>query len=186
NRGIVEAFHGGIVTSTSLLANGAAFAGGVDAARSAPGLGIGVHLNLSDGPGLAAGPESLLWRRANSPSSFKRLATLSGLATAGPSLKFRCTPIPRPGAERAASTPPANAAPLASSEVLVTIPLWNASTMPRFTPSVHPRSSALTIRFFTACPTPLFSPVHWDSYLFARTQKFVPLTLFVLNSSMAR
>ncbi len=79
NRGIVEAFHHGIVTSTSLLANGAAFAGGVAAARSAPGLGVGVHLNLSDGPPIAdrelvtsllnqdgefaGGPESLLLRR---------------------------------------------------------------------------------------------------------------------------
>src|SRR3977135_13419 len=49
NRGILEAFHNGIVTSTSLLANGAAFAGGAEAARSAPGLGVGVHLNLSNG-----------------------------------------------------------------------------------------------------------------------------------------
>ncbi len=80
NRGILEAFHHGIVTSTSLLANGAAFAGGVEAARSAPGLGVGVHLNLSDGPPVAdrkivptllnrngefaGGPESLLFRRA--------------------------------------------------------------------------------------------------------------------------
>ena len=80
NRGIVEAFHHGIVTSTSLLTNGAAFAGGVEAARSAPGLGVGVHLNLSDGPPVAdretvtsllnndgefvGGPESLLLRRA--------------------------------------------------------------------------------------------------------------------------
>ena len=79
NRGIVEAFHHGIVTSASLLANGAAFALGVAAARSAPGLGIGVHLNLSDGPPVAdrktvrsllnghgefaGGPESLLLRR---------------------------------------------------------------------------------------------------------------------------
>ncbi len=79
NRGIVEAFHHGIVTSTSLLANSAAFAGGVEAARSAPGLGVGVHLNLSDGPPVAnretvttllddggkfaGGPESLLLRR---------------------------------------------------------------------------------------------------------------------------
>jgi len=79
NRGILEAFHHGIVTSTSLLANGAAFAGGVEAARS-PGLGVGVHLNLSDGPPIAdretvttllnddgefaGGPESLLLRRA--------------------------------------------------------------------------------------------------------------------------
>ncbi len=80
NRGILEAFHHGIVTSTSLLANGAAFAGGVEAAHSAPGLGVGVHLNLSDGPptadretvttllnddgAFAGGPESLLLRRA--------------------------------------------------------------------------------------------------------------------------
>ena len=80
NRGILEAFHHGIVTSTSLLANGAAFAGGVEAARSAPGLGVGVHLNLSNGPPIAdretvstllndggefaGGPESLLLRRA--------------------------------------------------------------------------------------------------------------------------
>jgi len=80
NHGIVEAFHRGIVTSASLLANGAAFAEGVDVARSAPGLGVGVHLNLSDGPPVAdpesvasllngdgefaGGPESLLLRRA--------------------------------------------------------------------------------------------------------------------------
>ncbi len=80
NRGILEAFHHGIVTSTSLLANGAAFAAAVEAARSTPGLGVGVHLNLSDGPPVAeretvtsllnddgefaGGPESLLLRRA--------------------------------------------------------------------------------------------------------------------------
>src|SRR6266478_9087095 len=79
NRGIVEAFHRGIVTSTSLLANGGAFAGAVEAARSAPGLGVGLHLNLSDGLPVAnpesvasllnrdgefsGGPESLLLRR---------------------------------------------------------------------------------------------------------------------------
>lgn len=80
NRGIVEAFRNGIVTSTSLLANGAAFAGGVGMAQVARGLGVGVHLNLSDGTPLAdretvtsllnnegefaGGPESLLLRRA--------------------------------------------------------------------------------------------------------------------------
>jgi chitin disaccharide deacetylase len=80
NRGIVEAFRHGIVTSTSLLANGAAFAGAVEAARSAPALGVGVHLNLSDGLPVADPetvtsllndegefanrPESLLLRRA--------------------------------------------------------------------------------------------------------------------------
>ncbi len=49
NRGIAEAHRNGIVTSASLLANGAAFASGVEMARTTPGLGVGVHLNLSDG-----------------------------------------------------------------------------------------------------------------------------------------
>ena len=78
NRGIAEAHRSGIVTSASLLANGSAFADGVKTARELPGLGVGVHLNLSDGPPTApaeqvksllneeaefsGGPESLLLR----------------------------------------------------------------------------------------------------------------------------
>jgi hopanoid biosynthesis associated protein HpnK len=78
NRGIAEAHRSGIVTSTSLLANGCAFADGVKTASELPGLGVGVHLNLSDGGPTAAadqvqsllneegkfagGPESLLLR----------------------------------------------------------------------------------------------------------------------------
>lgn len=50
NRGIVEAHQKGLVTSTSLLANGRAFAAAAEISRSYPALGIGVHLNLSDGP----------------------------------------------------------------------------------------------------------------------------------------
>src|ERR1700751_1771878 len=53
NRGIAEAHRNGIVTSASLLANGAAFASGVELARSTPRLGVGVHLNLSDGEPVA-------------------------------------------------------------------------------------------------------------------------------------
>ena len=53
NRGIAEAHRNGIVTSASLLANGAAFASGVELARATPGLGVGVHLNLSDGEPVA-------------------------------------------------------------------------------------------------------------------------------------
>ena len=80
NRGIAEAHRNGIVTSASLLANGSALASGVEVARSVPGLGVGVHLNLSDGPPVAArelvtslvndrgefegGPENLLLRVA--------------------------------------------------------------------------------------------------------------------------
>ncbi|MBZ5527828.1 MAG: ChbG/HpnK family deacetylase [Acidobacteriia bacterium] len=50
NRGIGEAHRRGILTSASLLANGPAFASAVELARAEPALGIGVHLNLSDGP----------------------------------------------------------------------------------------------------------------------------------------
>jgi len=75
NRGIAEAFHRGIVTSTSLLANGAAFAGAVELARATPGLGVGVHLNLSDG-GPVAQPEAvanLVGRDAKFAGGPKRL-----------------------------------------------------------------------------------------------------------------
>jgi predicted glycoside hydrolase/deacetylase ChbG (UPF0249 family) len=53
NRGIAEAHRNGIVTSASLLANGTAFASGVELARTTPALGVGVHLNLSDGEPVA-------------------------------------------------------------------------------------------------------------------------------------
>jgi predicted glycoside hydrolase/deacetylase ChbG (UPF0249 family) len=53
NRGIAEAHRNGIVTSASLLANGAAFGSAVELARTTPALGVGVHLNLSDGEPVA-------------------------------------------------------------------------------------------------------------------------------------
>jgi hopanoid biosynthesis associated protein HpnK len=53
NRGIAEAHRNGIVTSASLLANGEAFAEAVELARATSGLGVGVHLNLNDGPPVA-------------------------------------------------------------------------------------------------------------------------------------
>jgi hopanoid biosynthesis associated protein HpnK len=78
NRGIAEAHRSGIVTSASLLANGLAFEDGVKTARELPELGVGVHLNLSDGTPtapadqvesllnvkgeFAGGPENLLLR----------------------------------------------------------------------------------------------------------------------------
>jgi chitin disaccharide deacetylase len=49
NQGIAEAYRGGLVTSASLLANGRAFTSALELARSNPELGVGVHLNLSNG-----------------------------------------------------------------------------------------------------------------------------------------
>jgi predicted glycoside hydrolase/deacetylase ChbG (UPF0249 family) len=58
NRAIVDAHHTGIVTSTSLLANGCAFEHAAALAREVSSLGIGVHLTLTEGlpvaPGVAA------------------------------------------------------------------------------------------------------------------------------------
>ena len=81
NRGIAEAHRKGLVTSTSLLANGRAFASALEVVCANPALGVGVHLNLSDGPPTAKleqvqglvnatglledGPESLLLRIAS-------------------------------------------------------------------------------------------------------------------------
>jgi len=49
NRAIIECHVCGIVTSTSILANGVAFEPAVAAAKAHANLGVGVHLNLSEG-----------------------------------------------------------------------------------------------------------------------------------------
>ncbi len=46
NEGIVRAFRDGIVTSTSVMANGQAFEHAVELYRHSPGLDLGVHLTL--------------------------------------------------------------------------------------------------------------------------------------------
>ena len=53
NRGILDAYRDGIVTSTTLLANGMAFESAVAAGKQFHRLGIGVHLNLSEGEPVA-------------------------------------------------------------------------------------------------------------------------------------
>jgi chitin disaccharide deacetylase len=91
NRGIAEAHRNGIVTSASLLANGEAFAEAVELARDAGGLGIGVHLNLNDGPPVApresvpslvndagafeGGPDGLLLKIATRGLSLREVET---------------------------------------------------------------------------------------------------------------
>ncbi len=88
NRGIADAHRRGLVMSTSLLANGRAFASAILTAQANPGLGVGVHLNLSDGPSVApasavksllsetgeldGGPESLLLRIAQAQPTSRR------------------------------------------------------------------------------------------------------------------
>lgn len=49
NHAVCRAFEKGILTSTSLMAGGAAFEEAVSIARTIPGIGIGVHLTLVGG-----------------------------------------------------------------------------------------------------------------------------------------
>lgn len=66
NRGIIEAHTGGILTATTLMANGAAFDDAVALARAHPGLDVGCHLVMVQGPSLAR-------RGAELPSSLPHL-----------------------------------------------------------------------------------------------------------------
>ncbi|MET3847546.1 ChbG/HpnK family deacetylase [Paenibacillus sp. OAE614] len=49
NRGIIEAYRAGGITSTSMMVNMPGLADAVHAARSLPGLGVGLHFNLTYG-----------------------------------------------------------------------------------------------------------------------------------------
>lgn len=60
NRGIARTFRDGIVRSATVLANAPAFEDLVKEARRHPGLGIGLHINISEGVPLAAGHRTLV------------------------------------------------------------------------------------------------------------------------------
>ena len=72
NRGILEAHAAGTVTSASLLANAPGFEDAVHRAEEAPGLGVGLHLNLTEGRPVAP-PETI-------PSLCDATGRLHGLA----------------------------------------------------------------------------------------------------------
>ncbi|HLG17956.1 MAG TPA: ChbG/HpnK family deacetylase [Blastocatellia bacterium] len=75
NAGIVRAFREGIVTSTTILANGDAFEDAAEYARTNPGLGVGCHLSLVGGRPVAppADVPSLVDERGMMPGSLARL-----------------------------------------------------------------------------------------------------------------
>jgi predicted glycoside hydrolase/deacetylase ChbG (UPF0249 family) len=60
NRGILDAHRYGIVTATTLMANGGAFDDAVRLARANPTLDIGCHLTLVGGPSLPASVRQLV------------------------------------------------------------------------------------------------------------------------------
>ncbi len=70
DRGILEAFKEGIVTSASILANGPSFSTAATQAKEA-GLPVGVHLNLSDGASLTGRIEGLTDHHGQLPEKQK-------------------------------------------------------------------------------------------------------------------
>jgi chitin disaccharide deacetylase len=72
NRGIVEAHSSGIVTSTTLMANSAAFDDAVRLTRSNPKLSVGCHLVLVDGSPLLGADRVRSLMDPNNPSHFRQ------------------------------------------------------------------------------------------------------------------
>jgi hopanoid biosynthesis associated protein HpnK len=72
NRAIVETHSGGVVNSTTLMANGPAFDDAVTAARSVPGLSVGCHVLLVDGTPVSQpdAVDTLLAIRSAEPGKF--------------------------------------------------------------------------------------------------------------------
>jgi predicted glycoside hydrolase/deacetylase ChbG (UPF0249 family) len=82
NRGIIEAHVNGILTATTLMANGGAFEDAVSLGQVHPGLDIGCHLVLVQGPSLAL-PGSML------PATLPQLLQALALRRINPYLEFR-------------------------------------------------------------------------------------------------
>jgi chitin disaccharide deacetylase len=74
NRAIIEGCTKGIVTSATIMANGTAFQGAADSAKSLPRLGTGCHVVLIDGMAVASGLHTLTNGRGHFRNSLKEFA----------------------------------------------------------------------------------------------------------------
>jgi chitin disaccharide deacetylase len=86
NRAIVETHTAGVVSSTTLMANGPAFEDAVTAARSAPNLSVGCHVVLVDGTPVApvGALDTLVAVRSAEPEKFySSLSAFSARAMLG-------------------------------------------------------------------------------------------------------
>ena len=81
NRGIVEGFQRGIVTSTSLMANGAAFDDAVALVKAHPDLDVGCHINLVEGTPVS--PRSHAARLLGTDERFHNLSGLVARLASG-------------------------------------------------------------------------------------------------------
>ena len=86
NRAIAEAHNDGIVSSATMMANGAAFGDAVQAARSLPKLSVGCHVVLVDGAPVSPSErlDTLLAIRSSEPDRFyANLSAFAARATLG-------------------------------------------------------------------------------------------------------
>jgi chitin disaccharide deacetylase len=86
NRAIIETHNGGVVSSATLMANGAAFDDAVTAARSARNLSVGCHVVLVDGTPVSPpdAVDTLLAIRSAEPDKFySSLSAFAARATLG-------------------------------------------------------------------------------------------------------
>jgi chitin disaccharide deacetylase len=83
NEGIIRAHRDGILTSATLMANGAAFDDAVERAKANPKLGVGCHLVLTGGNSVAPKEEipSLADREGRLPESLANLVARVSLGT---------------------------------------------------------------------------------------------------------
>jgi chitin disaccharide deacetylase len=85
NRGILEAHTEGIVSSSTLMANGGAFDSAVAAVQSLPGLSVGCHVVLVDGTPVLdhTAVASLVTSESQPPEFHSRLSAFAGRAVIG-------------------------------------------------------------------------------------------------------
>ena len=86
NRAIVEAHRDGVVSSTTLMASGAAFNDAVESARALPKLSVGCHVVLTDGAPVSppGAVDTLLAIRSAEPEKFySSLSAFAARATLG-------------------------------------------------------------------------------------------------------
>ena len=86
NRAIAETHAGGVVTSTTLMATGAAFSDAVERVKAAPELSVGCHVVIVDGAPLSdpAAIDTLLAIRSAEPERFySKLSNVASRAVFG-------------------------------------------------------------------------------------------------------
>jgi predicted glycoside hydrolase/deacetylase ChbG (UPF0249 family) len=169
NRGILRAACEGIARSATLLVGFTAAADFVDRARLVPGLGIGLHLNLTGGRPLVAGHRSLVgedgafpekrevWRRAFAGLLDEREVRREIEAQWGAMERLGVRPTHLDGHNHVHLFPGVREAVVAAIPEGTWVRLPRPAAIPEGSPGSDPRSGATPERFGDL-PADLFDP----------------------------